>query len=62
MLQNYKNFTTTKETPLKKFFPNESEQFIDLLDKMLQLNPNKRISAGEALEHAYFTEEQPPLC
>ena len=55
LFEFYKNFTHTPETPLRKFFPNEKEQYLDLLDKMLQLNPNKRISAGEALEHPYFT-------
>ncbi|SBS86894.1 protein kinase 5 (PK5), partial [Plasmodium malariae] len=32
------------------------ETGIDLLSKMLKLDPNKRISAKEALEHAYFKE------
>ena len=64
LLEKYQKymFASTKETPLKELFPNESPQFLDLLDQMLQLNPNKRISAGEALQHAYFTQEQPPMC
>lgn len=29
---------------------------IDLLSRMLQLQPEKRISAREALDHPFFTE------
>ena len=34
---------------------------IDLLEKILVLDPNKRISAMEILEHPYFKEE-PVMC
>jgi len=33
----------------------------NLLSRMLELNPTKRISAKEAIEHAYFKEEHFPL-
>ena len=35
---------------------------IDLLEKMLVMNPNNRISVKEILEHAYFTDPlNPPI-
>ena len=47
---------------LSKVFPMMSKQAIDLLDKMLQLDPNMRPTAQEALNHPYFTEEEPAAC
>lgn len=37
-----------------------SEQSFDLAVKLLTLNPKKRLTAREALEHPYFTEDPKP--
>ena len=42
------------ETPLEKVIPNCSDKGIDLLKKMLSLNPLKRPTAKECLMHPYF--------
>lgn len=33
-------------------------QLLNLLAKMLELNPNRRFSAAEALEHEFFAEHK----
>jgi mitogen-activated protein kinase 1/3 len=40
--------------PLEKLFPEADPAAIDLLRKMLQFNPLRRLTAGEALEHEFF--------
>ena len=53
-LPDFMEFSIKNPQDLSKLFPMISPQGFDLLEKMLQLDPNKRPSAKEALEHPYF--------
>uniref|UniRef100_A0AAV1TQ77 Cyclin-dependent kinase 2 homolog n=1 Tax=Peronospora matthiolae TaxID=2874970 RepID=A0AAV1TQ77_9STRA len=44
--------------PLRKRFKNFPPHAVDLLEKMLQLDPAKRITAAEAMDHDYFWRVQ----
>jgi serine/threonine protein kinase len=42
----------------KKLFGELSDECMDLLKKMLEKEPGVRITAGTALEHSWFAQEQ----
>eukprot|EP00009_Paramoeba_aestuarina_P001483 CAMPEP_0201513880 /NCGR_PEP_ID=MMETSP0161_2-20130828/5850_1 /ASSEMBLY_ACC=CAM_ASM_000251 /TAXON_ID=180227 /ORGANISM="Neoparamoeba aestuarina, Strain SoJaBio B1-5/56/2" /LENGTH=344 /DNA_ID=CAMNT_0047910265 /DNA_START=45 /DNA_END=1075 /DNA_ORIENTATION=+ len=46
--------------PLRNTFFAATESTVDLLSKFLKFNPNDRITAEDALEHAYFKEDPKP--
>lgn len=56
-LPAYVEFAQTPSPDQRMIFSACSDPGLDLLNGMLHLNPQKRISAKEALEHEYFREE-----
>ena len=55
------NFENWPEKNFKELFPNLDAEGIDLLQKFLQLEPDKRISAEEALKHPFFDDLMPAI-
>ena len=45
---------------LKTKFPGSSDDALDLLDKMLKFDPNKRITVNQALNHPFFSDVKDP--
>lgn len=45
---------------LQQWFPNQPPEAIDLLDKMLDMNPKTRIKVAEALEHGFLENLHDP--
>lgn len=57
---------TCRPKPLSELYPTAPPEALDLLKKLLQFNPKKRITAAEAIKHPYFSqfhdESQEPIC
>lgn len=51
-------FKTNAGKPLNTLIQNASTQALDVLRKMLEINPHKRISVDEALAHPFFQEQE----
>jgi serine/threonine protein kinase len=50
------NVKSVKFKEFKNVFPTACEDAFDLLKKLLQFNPDKRLTVDQALEHPYFKE------
>lgn len=48
-------------TSLKTIIPNASDEAIDLMEKMMQYDPQKRPTASQCLEHEYFKDFVSPV-
>ncbi|KAH9891110.1 Pkinase-domain-containing protein [Cubamyces lactineus] len=57
--QAQKQYPRYPKIPFSQVLPKASPQAIDLLERLLQFDPAKRISAAEALTHPYFTTALP---
>jgi len=53
---SYKQFYYSKTSVSSIFFSSISYARVDVLQKMLRLDPSKRITAPDALQHTYFSD------
>lgn len=54
LLPNYLEFENQEAVALKSLIPGASDDAIDLIDSMLQLNPANRLRIEDALKHPFF--------
>jgi mitogen-activated protein kinase 15 len=50
------NIPVAKQKPLKELYPQASKDAIDLMEKTLHFNPEKRLSADDAMKHPYVAK------
>ena len=58
-LPDYMEFSRVPPPPLRDAFPSAPPEALDLLAKLTAFDPNRRVTAEEALKHPYFAA--PPL-
>ncbi|OQR95247.1 cell cycle-related kinase [Achlya hypogyna] len=54
------SFPAFKPIPLSRLFPDTSPDALDLLAGLLAYDPKARLTATQALQHAYFSSHPPP--
>jgi len=59
-LKFMKSMPPKPRVSMKSRFPSASPEALDLLDRMLQFDPRKRITVSEALEHPYLATYHDP--
>merc|ERR1712159_82431 len=54
------NLPFRKRTPWEQLYPDASPKALDLLDKMLAFNPERRVTVEEALANEYLEQYYDP--
>lgn len=55
-VKTYGKFPTVKAQSWKNILKTENTQLLDLIEKMLQYSPDRRITPAKAIMHEYFDE------
>lgn len=59
-LKYIESLPAKQKVPLKDLFPTAQPDALDLLDRMLDLNPSTRITVDEALKHPFLESMHDP--
>jgi cyclin-dependent kinase 7 len=59
-MPGFVEFAPTRAPPLAELFPAAGADALDLLGRMVAVDPRRRISAADALAHRYFRSDPQP--